>query len=100
MISWFAVHTRSLKGPVPTSWSWHVLLYRSVDAHRPDVWYEAGAGSMTDPTVNANVEMNAGYGIARWNCTLRPVPPAGQVTESWIATSRSLTPGVLGSSEA
>src|SRR2546428_6631660 len=94
MISWFALHTRSLKGPVETSWSWHVLLYRSVDAHRPEVWYELGAGSMIDPTVNAIVEMNAGYGITRWNCTFNCVAPSGQVTESWIASSRSFL-GVL-----
>ena len=95
MISWFAFHARSLKGPVETSWSWHVLLYRSVDTHLPEVWYELGAGSMIEPAVNAIVEMNAGYGITRWNCTFNPVAPSGQVTELWIATSLSFTPVVL-----
>src|SRR2546425_6659419 len=55
---------------------------------------------MTNDAVNASVAMNAGYGIARWNCTASPVGPAGQLTEFWIATSRSSTPGVAGSSTA
>src|SRR5688572_15452283 len=44
--------------------------------------------------------MKAGYGIARWNCTRRPAAPSGHVTESSIATIRSLTVGVSGSSAA
>ena len=55
---------------------------------------------MTNAAVNANVAMNAGYGIAKRNCTASPVGPLGQATELLIATRRSFTPGVAGSSAA